>query len=313
MIVFLTVLWIVLIFLLAKLKLIRMNLWWKLSPAIWMGLLLVVLFIPMQFWAPGGPVLGVQYSVPIIPNVTGEVIEVAVEPNTPIRRGDTLFKIDPEPYIAARDQVLAQLELAKMRLEDSEILFKKNAIREYELDQYRAQVKQLTASLKSAEYNLKETTVTAPADGFVTNVGLRPGYRAANFPFAPAMTFVEDSERVLAVQILQGHLRLVESGQKAEVTFKLLPGKVFPAAVEFIIPAQASGQIAPNASMFTPRDMTAAPYAVRLKLDDDTLMYKIPAGAVGTAAIYTDAGQATHVIRKVMIRMDAYMNYIIPF
>lgn len=313
MIVFLTLIWIALIFLLAKLNVITLNLWWKLSPAIWMCLLVIVLFIPMQFWAPGGPVIGIQYSVPIIPNVTGEVTQVLVEPNKPIKKGDTLFTIDPEPYIAARDQILADLELATMRLADSEQLLKKKAIAEYDVDQYRAQVKKLSASLKSAEYNLTETVVTAPADGFVTNVGLRPGYRAASFPFAPAMTFVEESRRVLAAQIFQGHLRLVEPGQEAEVTFKMLPGKVFPATVEYIIPALASGQVGPNANMVAPREIVAAPYVVRLHLNDESLMYKIPSGAAGTAAIYTNSGKPTHIIRKVMIRMDAYMNYIVPF
>jgi hypothetical protein len=35
---------------------IRLKLWWKLSPAVWMILLLVVLFIPMQWGSPGGSV-----------------------------------------------------------------------------------------------------------------------------------------------------------------------------------------------------------------------------------------------------------------
>ena len=38
---------------------------------------------------------------------------------------------------------------------------------------------------------------------------------------------------------------------------------------------------------------------------------QIPGGAGGVATIYTSSVQATHVIRKVMIRMDAWMNYLI--
>ena len=34
--------------------------------------------------------------------------------------------------------------------------------------------------------------------------------------------------------------------------------------------------------------------------------------AAGTAAIYTDSVEATHIIRKVMVRMEARMNYIKP-
>src|SRR6185369_16164670 len=40
----------------------------------------------------------VNYVVPINPPVRGLVIEVPIEPNRPIKKGDVLFKIDPVPY-----------------------------------------------------------------------------------------------------------------------------------------------------------------------------------------------------------------------
>ncbi len=47
--------------------------------------------------------------------------------------------------------------------------------------------------------------------------------------------------------------------------------------------------------------------------EDETIdVQKLAGGASGSAAIYTDSMQPTHVIRQVMIRMDAWMNYIIP-
>ena len=78
MIVFLTVIYVVLLLLAFKLKLIKPTLGWKLSPIAWMLFLLIVLFIPMQFWAPQGSLLVTQYSVKITPNVAGHVIEVPV-------------------------------------------------------------------------------------------------------------------------------------------------------------------------------------------------------------------------------------------
>lgn len=38
----------------------------------------------------------------------------------------------------------------------------------------------------------------------------------------------------------------------------------------------------------------------------------LPGGAFGTGAIYTDSVKITHIIRKVMIRMTAWLNYIVP-
>jgi hypothetical protein len=62
-----------------------------------------------------------------------------------------------------------------------------------------------------------------------------------------------------------------------------------------------------------PRALQAAPFAVRIKLDDDTLADSLPAGSVGDAAIFTDHVKAAHVIRKVLLRQLAILNYVMPF
>jgi multidrug resistance efflux pump len=51
-------------------------------------------------------VRAINYVVQIVPRVTGRVIEVPVESNRPVRKGDVLFRIDPVPY----QQQLAALE-----------------------------------------------------------------------------------------------------------------------------------------------------------------------------------------------------------
>jgi hypothetical protein len=43
-----------------------------------------------------------------------------------------------------------------------------------------------------------------------------------------------------------------------------------------------------------------------------TIAHSHPGGAVGTATIYTDSVSMTHLIRRVMMRMQTWMNYILP-
>lgn len=311
MIVFLTLAYVVVLLILVKIGVLRWTLPVKVSPLLWMLLLFLVLFIPMQFSAPTGPVVVFQHSVQIVSNVAGQVIEVPVEPNQPLHKGDVLFRIDPLPYRAVVDQVRAQLKLAHIRLDQAETLVRQSAARQAEVEQYEAQVEQLEAQLEGAEYNLKETTVRAPADGFVTNLALRPGSRVAPLPLAPAMAFIE-SERVIGAQIHQIYLRHIEPGQQVEIAFKLYPGHTFSATVEQIVPATSLGQGAPAGLAITPREIVPAPFIVRLQLDADPALPELPAGAVGQAAIYTQQGRATHVIRRVMIRMQSWMNYVVP-
>jgi RND family efflux transporter MFP subunit len=310
MIVFLTLLYCGLLFLLLKLNVITMNLWWKLSPAAWIVLLLIGLFIPMQFYAPGGQVLVLQNSVPIVPNVAGQVVAVEVTPNQQVNEGDLLFRIEPEPFLAARDQVAAQLELANIRLSDTKTLREKGAVSVSQLEQDEATVKQLTAALRLAEYNLNQTYVLAPSAGFITNLALRVGARVSSMPMAPAMSLVESGQRLIIAQIPQAYLRHVSDDLEAEVTFKMYPGETFSAKVQYVIEASSQGQVLANGSMVTPRALKATPFAVRLDVAGD--LSRLPAGAIGSAAIYTNSGKATHLIRRVMLRMEAWTNYIIP-
>ena len=53
--------------------------------------------------------------------------------------------------------------------------------------------------------------------------------------------------------------------------------------------------------------------AVRVKLDDAKLAASLPAGTAGAAAIYTSHIKPSHIIRKVILRQIAIVNYVNPF
>jgi hypothetical protein len=63
----------------------------------------------------------------------------------------------------------------------------------------------------------------------------------------------------------------------------------------------------------TPEELKAAPFVVRVKLDDGALAASLPAGSVGTAAIYTDHIKPSNFIRKVILRQIGILNYVNPF
>ncbi len=73
MIVVLLNVYLVILFILVKLKIVPFNLFWKISPVIVLLLLLVGLFIPMNWGAPQGVAIVGRHSVAIVPDVAGEV------------------------------------------------------------------------------------------------------------------------------------------------------------------------------------------------------------------------------------------------
>ena len=376
MIVFLTLCYVAFLAVLIKLGVIKFTLWWKLSPLVWMLLLLVVLFLPMQWGAPSGTVNVYQFVVEIIPNVTGQVVEVPVEPMQPLKKDDVLFQIDRRPFqaevdrlraalaaaeqdvpqlkasfegaVASVDQAKAQQVLAKLNFDRAVAILKDNeaAISQVQVDQTRqslaaadaavsvaeaarnqaelaykseingenTRVAELKAQLAGAELDLSFTTVRAPSDGYVVAQVLRPGARVGNFPMRSFMAFVDSGESRLIVGLDQYVLRHVTPGDSAEVIFKVLPGQTFHATVDTIVPINAQAQI--QASGLLPNapssQLAAQTYGVVLELDDERLdVNMLKGGAIGTAAIYTDNVQATHVIRRVMIRMESWMNYVL--
>ncbi len=113
MILFLTLIYLAFLAILVKLKIVRFNLFWKLSPLLWMLMLTVVLFIPMQWGAPSGAVNVYRTVVEIVPNVSGEVIEVNAQGSKPISKGDVLFRLDPQPYQIEVDRLLAAVKEAE--------------------------------------------------------------------------------------------------------------------------------------------------------------------------------------------------------
>ncbi|MGE0628910.1 MAG: HlyD family secretion protein [Hyphomicrobiaceae bacterium] len=312
MIVVLLNAYLVILFLLVWLKVVPFNLFWKLSPLFVLVLLLVGLFIPMNWGAPQGPTLVIRNSVAIVPNVAGEVIDVTAQPNTPIKAGDTLFRIDPAPYSAQLKALQAQLTFQELRLKQMKELVHRDAGRGFDVDQHQAQVDQLRAQAENARWNLDKTVVRAPADGYVTNLALRKGARVTSLPVAAVMAFIDTSETIIGIEIAQNDARYVQPGQLVEATFKFLPGHIYTGRVVSVLQAVAGGQVQTSGSAVEPRQVQSTPFVVRVKLDDDAVARRLPAGAVGAAAIFTEHVKATHVIRRVILRQYAILNYILP-
>ena len=312
MIVFLTLIYVGVLALLVKMKIVPNKPGTWLSIIAWVVVLFVALFIPMQWGAPAGPVRILTYSVQIIPNVSGPVSKVIVEPNQPMKKGSILFEIDDTLFKSSVSAIKAQLEYQEKRLQQFKKLASSNAGTRFQVEETQAQVDRLKAEFAAAEWNLQETVIRAPSDGFVTTLALRPGQRVTNMPFMPAMTFIDTTKKLVGAQIHQIYLRHLKVGQPVEIAFKAVPGRVFSGKVETVIEVSSQGQVVISGTVMPTQQVQAEPFFVRIELDEDPMLKQLKPGMVGTTAIYTESVGATHIIRKVMIRMEAIINYVNP-
>ena len=174
-------------------------------------------------------------------------------------------------------------------------------------------VARLQAELADAEYDLEQTTVRAPTTGFVTQLALRPGMYTVAMPLRPVMVYVHDTsqDRRIVAAFQQNTLQRVKAGDDAEMLFEGVPGRVFKAKVNGVIDAIAAGQMQAAGTLqdFGARAPGGRAVAV-LDLIDDVSEYQIPLGSSGEAAIYTHHFHHVSLLRKILLRMRSWQNYV---
>src|SRR5512135_541481 len=176
----------------------------------------------------------------------------------------------------------------------------------------KAQVDLSRADLANAQWNLDQTAVYAPANGYAINVQLRPGSYVTAFPVAPAMSFVEEEYQVIALYA-QNELPLVEPGNEAEFTLNNYPGRVIKAKVDSIVWAQGQGQVTQSGVLPQTGNYPQVPgrFPVKLVVADRDKDLFLPAGAAGHGAIYTDHAHAIHILRMVILRVGTITDYLV--
>ena len=127
------------------------------------------------------------------------------------------------------------------------------------------------------------------------------------------MSFVEETYQVIALYA-QNELTLVEPGNEAEFALSMYPGRVIKAKVNSIVWAQGQGQVAQSGTLPNTGAFPQAPgrFPVRFDVDERDSDLFLAAGAAGDGAIYTDHLAMLHIIRKVILRVGAITNYLIP-
>jgi multidrug resistance efflux pump len=181
-----------------------------------------------------------------------------------------------------------------------------------EVAKVKAQILSAEAQLADARWELSQTTYYAPANGTVIALTLRPGAMAVPLPMTPAMNFVEDEQWILAIYH-QNEVRKVKPGQEAEIAFKMYPGRIVKARVDSIMWATAQGQL-PIGTMNVAGGVAPIPpksLAVRLLADGKDKDIFLASGANGAGAVFTDSGHAIHILRKVIVRVGAKLDWLI--
>ncbi|WP_028773188.1 HlyD family secretion protein [Shewanella waksmanii] len=182
---------------------------------------------------------------------------------------------------------------------------------ESNVDGVNTKVAGIKAELDKALFDLEQTVVRAPADGMVTQMLLRPGIIAVPMPLRSLVSFIPDEERYFAGAFWQNSLLRLKEGDEAEIILDAAPGEVFKGKVATILPAMAEGEMQSRGLLVSgvalmPRGRSI----VLIDLEADDMNTRFPAGVAGQAAIYTEHFAHVAVMRRVILRMQGWLNYL---
>ncbi|MCC4833139.1 HlyD family secretion protein [Shewanella sp. 10N.7] len=197
-------------------------------------------------WTRDGQVRA--HIIQITPRVTGPVTNVLVDDNSRVKKGQLLFEIDPSIYQAELSnakakQMQASALLDKAKNENHRAVelesLKHGTVSELDLNNFQNAVQTAKANLaaadavvEQAELNVAYTHVTAPTDGFITNLNLRQGAQVvAN---NPVVALIDENSFWIEGFFKETDLQGVNMGDEARVTLMMNPDSPIEAKVESI-------------------------------------------------------------------------------
>jgi multidrug resistance efflux pump len=172
-------------------------------------------------------------------------------------------------------------------------------------------VARLEADLDTAKFNLEQSVVRAPTDGTVQQNFLRRGMFAASMPLRPVMIFLHNEKPKFTAAFLQNSAQRIEEGSEAEFILPAVPGRFFKGKVTAVGAFIAQGQLQPSGNLVDPEQIKGeGRILVKIEPEADILKYLIVPGSTAQVAIYTHHMHHLAIMRKVLLRMKSWTNYL---
>jgi HlyD family secretion protein len=193
--------------------------------------------------------------------VSGTIIKLMADFNSPVRQGQAIARIDPALFQAKVDQTEADLKNARTQLEREKTtlqdtlrtlkryrsLLQDQLVAQFDLDQAQtkydvsqaavksaqAQIETAQANLASARTNLNYTTIRSPVTGIVVARNVDVGQTVAASLQAPTLFVIAQDLKDMEVHtnVDEADIGRVKTGQEASFTVDAFPGEPFKAEV----------------------------------------------------------------------------------
>lgn len=217
-------------------------------------------------------------------NVSGPIVELAVEDNQHVAKGDLLFHLDARPYQAKLEQMKGKLQLAQATSRDKQALYARTAAAASDdavsrqavsdaasgRDAANAEMIEAQGQLDLARLDVEYCTVTAPFDGIVTDLHTQVGEWVS--PGQTLFALIDSASFHVVAYLKEQYLDPAVPGARAEVTLWQYPGQTFAGHVTSVgrgVHSRNSVEGLPEVRKTLDWVQLAARIPVRIRLETD--------------------------------------------
>jgi multidrug resistance efflux pump len=178
-----------------------------------------------------------------------------------------------------------------------------------EIDGVNTTVAQLQAQLDDANWELSQTFVRAPADGYVTIVALSVGDRALQA--RSAMSFIVEKEIALVGIFSQNGFQTIKDGAPVDIVFDNAPGRIYHAKVIAIPKGIGQGQVAVSGTLVRTNTFGGATvFPAEISIPDEMSRESLRLGMSGSATAFASNAGVIGLLASILVWISSYTAYL---
>ena len=201
------------------------------------------------------------------------------------------------------ETALAQLNVAKAAQQSAKLAL------DSEIGGVNTTVAQTQAQLDNASWELSQTAVRAPADGYVTVVALAVGDRALQA--RSAMSFIVENEITLVGMFSQNGFQTIKEGAPVDIVFDNAPGRIYHGKITAIPKGVGQGQVAVSGTLARTNALGGATvFPAEISIPDEMSRESLRLGMSGSATAFADNAGVIGLLASILVWISSYTAYL---
>ena len=170
-------------------------------------------------------------------------------------------------------------------------------------------VAQIEAQLEDASWQLSQTTIRAPADGYAPVVALTVGDRALQA--SSVMAFIVEKEITIVGMFSQNGFQTIKIGAPVDIVFDNDPGHIYHARISDVPKGVGQGQVATSGAIARTNAIGGATvFPAVISIPDEMSRDSLRLGMSGNATAFSEKASVIGLLASILVWISSYTAYL---